>query len=134
MTTQTNAAARMGFKPGQTVVEIGWGEDSDEELRTGVEQLTGQEMADEDSASAVDAVILWFRDEDGELTDAFVDAIGGLKSDGAIWLLTPKVGHDGYIKSSDVAEVAQAVGLSSAVSLSAGQDWAATRLVPAARR
>ena len=38
----------------------------------------------------LDAVLLWWREDDGDLTDALVDAITLLADDGVIWLLTPE--------------------------------------------
>ncbi|WP_241094671.1 DUF3052 family protein, partial [Streptomyces albidoflavus] len=40
------------------------------ELREGIEATTGQELVDEDYYDVTDVVLLWFRDEDGDLTDA----------------------------------------------------------------
>ena len=73
---RTNPAARLGFEPGQVVQEIGYDDDVDQELREGIEELIGQELVDEDYDDVADAVLLWFRDDDGDLTDALVDAIG----------------------------------------------------------
>ena len=72
---RTNPAARLGFQPGQVVQEIGYDDDVDQELREGIEAVIGQELVDEDYDDVADAVVLWFRDEDGDLTDALVDAI-----------------------------------------------------------
>jgi hypothetical protein len=46
-----------------------------------------------DYGNVVDAVVLWWRDEDGDLVDGLVDALTDLVGGGAIWLLTPKVGR-----------------------------------------
>ena len=59
------------------VQEIGYADDVDqEELRQGIQETTGQEHRDEDYNGVANVVLLWFRDEDGDLTDALVDAIG----------------------------------------------------------
>ncbi|CAM3175049.1 DUF3052 domain-containing protein [Streptomyces albus] len=71
---RTNPAARLGFQPGQVVQEIGYDDDVDQELRESIEEITGTELVDEDYGDVADAVVLWFRDEDGDLTDALVDA------------------------------------------------------------
>ncbi|MEU8760718.1 DUF3052 domain-containing protein [Streptomyces sp. NPDC048659] len=125
---RTNPAARLGFEPGQVVQEIGYDDDVDHDLREGIESLIGQELVDEDYDDVADVVLLWFRDEDGDLTDALVDAIGFLEDNGQIWLLTPKTGRDGYIEPSDINDAAQTAGLSPAKSISVAKDWTGTRL------
>lgn len=104
---RTNPAARLGFEPGQVVQEIGFDDDVDHELREGIESLIGQDLVDEDYDDVADVVLLWFRDEDGDLTDALVDVIGLLEDGGQIWLLTPKTGRDGYVEPSDISDAAQ---------------------------
>ncbi|MFJ1937487.1 DUF3052 domain-containing protein [Kitasatospora sp. NPDC088160] len=130
MTTErTNPAARLGFEPGQVVQEIGYDEDVDQDLREGIEVLIGQDLVDEDYDDVADTVLLWFREDDGDLTDALVDAIGLLEEGGMIWLLTPKPGRDGYIEPSDVNEAAQTAGLASTKAISAAADWTGIRLI-----
>ncbi|MET9619351.1 MULTISPECIES: DUF3052 domain-containing protein [unclassified Streptomyces] len=126
---RTNPAARLGFEPGQVVQEIGYDEDVDFDLREGIESIIGSDLVDEDYDDVADAVVLWFRDEDGDLTDALVDTIGLLEDGGVIWLLTPKTGRDGYIEPSDISDAAQTAGLSQTKSVSVAKDWAGSRLV-----
>ncbi|WP_446038413.1 DUF3052 domain-containing protein [Streptomyces sp. SID1121] len=126
---RTNLAARLGFEPGQVVQEIGYDEDVEQELRESIEALIGQDLVDEDYDDVADAVLLWFRDEDGDLTDALVDAIGLIEDGGAVWLMTPKTGRDGYVEPSDINEAGQTAGLSQTRSVSAGKDWTGSRLV-----
>ncbi|MFF8956176.1 DUF3052 domain-containing protein [Streptomyces sp. NPDC014894] len=126
---RTNPAARLGFEPGQVVQEIGYDDDADQDLREGIESVTGQDLVDEEYDDVADVVVLWFRDEDGDLTDALVDSIGLLEDGGLIWLLTPKTGRDGYVEPSDISEAAQTAGLSQTKSISAAKDWAGSRLV-----
>lgn len=126
---RTNPAARLGFEPGQVVQEIGYDDDVDQDLREGIETVIGQDLVDEDYDDVCDVVLLWFRDEDGDLTDALVDAIGLIDEGGQIWLLTPKTGRDGYVEPSDINEAAQTAGLSQTKSINAGRDWAGSRLV-----
>ncbi|MFE6228521.1 DUF3052 domain-containing protein [Streptomyces sp. NPDC057854] len=125
---RTNPAARLGFEPGQVVQEIGYDEDVDQDLREGIESIIGQELMDEEYDDVADAVVLWFRDEDGDLTDTLVDSIGLLEDGGNIWLLTPKTGRDGYIEPSDITDAAQTAGLSQSKSISVAKDWTGTRL------
>ncbi|MFD7828272.1 DUF3052 domain-containing protein [Kitasatospora sp. NPDC059803] len=130
MTTErTNPAARLGFQSGQVVQEIGYDEDVDQDLREGIESITGQDLVDEDYDDVADTVLLWFREDDGDLTDALVDAIGLLQEGGMIWLLTPKSGRDGYVEPGDVNEAVQTAGLSSTKAIGAAPDWAGTRLI-----
>ncbi|MBB5121195.1 MULTISPECIES: DUF3052 domain-containing protein [Streptomyces] len=126
---RTNPAARLGFQPGQVVQEIGYDDDVDQELREAIEEITGQDLVDEDYDDVADAVVLWFRDDDGDLTDALVDAIGMLEDGGDIWLMTPKTGRDGYIEPSDINEASQTAGLSQTKSISVAKDWTGTRMV-----
>jgi hypothetical protein len=77
----------------------------------------------------VDVVLLWWRDDDGDLVDSLADARTDLKAGGVIWLMTPKVGRDGYVDASDVAEAAPTAGLATTSSLSVTDDWSATKLV-----
>ncbi|MFE2299132.1 DUF3052 domain-containing protein [Streptomyces sp. NPDC059445] len=125
---RTNPAARLGFEPGQVVQEIGFDDDVDHELREGIESLIGQDLVDEDYDDVADVVLLWFRDEDGDLTDALVDVISFLEDGGNIWLLTPKTGRDGYVEPSDISDAAQTAGLSQTKSISVGKEWSGTRL------
>ncbi|GAA2305230.1 DUF3052 domain-containing protein [Nonomuraea roseoviolacea subsp. roseoviolacea] len=128
-------AERLGLKPGQVVQEIGWDEDVDEKLRESIENLTGNELLDEDTDDVVDVVLLWWRDGDGDLFDVLSDAMRGLAEGGQIWLLTPKAGRDGHVEPSDIGEDAATAGLSQTSSISAAPDWSGTRLVsPKGRR
>jgi hypothetical protein len=124
-----NLAARLGLKPGQTVQEIGYDDDCDEELRQAVVAITGTELVDDGFDDVVDVVLLWWRDGDGDLVDALVDGLTSLAAGGDIWLLTPKAGRDGHVEPSDISEAAPTAGLSQTTSLSAGRDWSGARLV-----
>lgn len=122
-------ATRLGFKPGQVVQEFGYDDDVDHELRDSIEELTGEELLDEDADDVVDVVLLWWREEDGDLVDGLVDVLGSLSERGVIWLLTPKSGRAGHVEPSDIQEAAPTAGLHATSSISACKDWAGTRLV-----
>jgi hypothetical protein len=122
-------AERMGFAPGMVVQELGYDDDVDDALRLVIETHIGQDMVDEDSDEVVDVVLLWYRDDDGDLVDVLVDAIAPLADNGFIWLLTPKRGLGGYVEPSDIAEAAPTAGLSQTSLATPSPDWAAARLV-----
>jgi hypothetical protein len=122
-------AERLGIQPGMVVQELGYDEDVDERLRTAIVERCGSELADEDADEVVDVVLLWWRDGDGDLVDALVDAIGPLADNGVVWLLTPKAGRPGHVEPSDISEAAPTAGLAQTSSISAAQDWAGARLV-----
>jgi hypothetical protein len=126
---QHGLAEKLGIGPGSVVQEIGWDDDCDEELRQLVRQRTEQDLVDEDYDDVVDVVMLWWRDDDGDLVDALVDALGPLADHGVIWLLTPKSGRPGHVEPSDVSEAAPTAGLQQTSSISAGRDWNGARLV-----
>ncbi|WP_067485128.1 DUF3052 domain-containing protein [Actinomadura hibisca] len=127
--SERSLADRLGLKPGQVVQEIGYDDDVDEELREAIEAVTGTELVDEDYEEVVDVVLLWWREEDGDLFDELTNAMGALTDGGHIWLLTPKAGRDGHVEPSDIGEAAQTAGLSQTSSVSAAQEWSGTRLV-----
>ena len=95
-------AARLGFSSGQVIQEIGYDDDADEELRSSVEAVCGNELVDEDYDDVVDVVLLWWREGDGDLFDALSDALTTLADGGHIWLLTPKAGREGHVEPSDI--------------------------------
>ncbi len=111
------------------VQEIGWDEDVDSDLRDEIMDLIDGEMLDEDAIEAVDVVLLWWRDDDGDVADGLVDALPDLSNDGWIWLMTPKVGRDGFIEPSDLAEGAATAGLSLTTTVNVSADWQAHRVV-----
>ena len=128
-------ARKLGIQRDQVVQEWGWDEDTDDDIRASVEEECGGELLDEDSDEVIDVVLLWWRDGDGDLVDALVDALTPLADGGYIWLLTPKAGREGHVEPSDIGEAAPTAGLSQTSSVSAARDWSGTRLVaPKARR
>jgi hypothetical protein len=122
-------ATRLGITAGLVVQEMGYDDDVDADLRGAVVAVAGSELVDEDYEDVVDVVILWWRDEDGDLVDALVDAIAILADQGVVWLLTPKPGRDGHVEASDISDAAPTAGLQSTSTISASRDWQGTRLV-----
>jgi len=128
-------AVRLGIEVGMTVQEIGFDDDVDLELRTSIEAVIDDELVDEDFDDVVDVVLMWWRDEDGDLIDALMDAIHPLTDHGVVWLMTPKPGRDGHIEPEDIADAAPTAGLQQTSTISAGSHWQGTRLVaPRAKR
>ncbi|HJR39090.1 MAG TPA: DUF3052 domain-containing protein [Nocardioidaceae bacterium] len=126
--TQT-LGGRLGFKPGMVIQELGWDEDVDDDLRVQIEDTIDADMVDGDYGNVVDSVLLWWRDEDGDLVDALVDSLTDLVGGGVIWLLTPKVGRPNSVDPADVAEAAPIAGLATTTTAAVSKDWTATRLV-----
>ena len=122
-------AERLGIEPGMVVQELGWDEDVDDGARATIEEHIGSELLDEDADEVVDVVLLWWREDDGDLVDALMDAMGPLADNGVIWVLTPKTGRDGHVEPSEIAEAVPTAGLAQTSSVSIGSDWSATRLV-----
>jgi hypothetical protein len=128
-------ARRLGVQSGITVQEMGYDEDVDEALRAGIEDVIGSEMVDEEFDDVVDVVLMWWRDDDGDLGDALIDAMGPLTDQGVVWLMTPKPGRDGHVEAEDIADAAPTAGLQQTSTISAGSQWQGTRLVaPRAKR
>ena len=121
-------ADRFGIEPGMVVMEMGYDDDVDEDLRDTLIDRCG-ELVDEDTDEVVDVVLLWWREDDGDLVDALMDAIVPLAESGVVWLLTPKNGRDGYVEPSEISEAAPTAGLAQTSTLSAAKDWTGTRLV-----
>ncbi len=122
-------AARMGFAPGMVVQELGWDNDTDDSLRVSIEDAIDADMVDGDYGNVVDGVLLWFRDDDGDLVDSLVDSLTDLVRGGAIWLLTPKIGRPNAVDAADISEAAPIAGLAQTSSATVSKDWSATRLV-----
>lgn len=122
------AAEKLGLAQGMVVQELGWDDDVDDDLRVTIEDAVDGELIEE-AMEAVDVVLLWWRDDDGDLVDGIVDALTDLSDTGVVWLLIPKVGRGGHVDPADISEAATTAGLSQTTTVSVSQDWAATRLV-----
>jgi hypothetical protein len=119
----------MGFTPGSVVQELGWDEDVDDELRIQIEDAIDADLVDGDYGNVVDSVLLWWRNDDGDLVDALVDSLTDLAAGGVIWLLTPKIGRTNAVEAADVTEAAPVAGLAITTTAMVSNDWTATRLV-----
>ena len=119
---------RLGFKPGTVVQELGWDDDVDDSIRAAIEDAIDSDLVAGDYGDVVDVVLLWWRDDDGDLVDALVDALTDLADGGVIWLLTPKVGRPRAVEAADITEAAPVAGLAVTTTMSVSADWTATRL------
>lgn len=119
----------MGIKKGDLILEVGHGHQSDSTVRDSICSITGTDLLDGHSQEVVDAVIIWWRDGDGDLVDELMDALTYLSQTGAIWVLTPKVGREGHVEPSEIQDAAPTAGLSQTSTISIAADWTATRLV-----
>jgi hypothetical protein len=126
---ETSPASRLGLTAGMVVQELGWDNDTDDDLRVSIEDTIDADMVDGDYGNVVDAVLLWWRKDDGDLVDGLVDSLTDLVGGGAIWLLTPKVGRPGAVEPADITEAAPIAGLSQTTTAAVSKDWSATRLV-----
>ncbi|MGB7448099.1 MAG: DUF3052 domain-containing protein [Ornithinimicrobium sp.] len=122
------AVAKLGFKPGHIVVEFGYDDDVDSDFRATVEQAAAA-LEDEAYDGVVDAVLLWWRDGEGDLTDELVDALTMVEDGGFIALLTPGMRRSDRVEAPDVQEACTTSGLTASGPVPVGPDWQAQRLV-----
>jgi len=121
--------SRMGFEKGQVILEVGHSSDCDEDFRKQLIDITGEPLIENEANEVVDAVLIWFREDDGDLADELVDALTFLSESGPIWVLTPKVGRDGHVHPSDIQDAANTAGLSQTSTIAAAPNWSATKIV-----
>ena len=124
-----SSAGKLGFTAGQVIQEFGYDSDVDDDLRFAIEDLTSSELEDEDYSGVADAVVIWWREDDGDLVDTVVDALTNLADHGFIVVLTPKAGRIGHVEASDIEEAATTAGLHTSGTVNACEDWTATKLV-----
>ena len=122
-------AERLGVRPGTLVQSIGEDDDTDPDLLAACAEVAGEPLVPEDADDVVDIVLLWWREDDGDLVDALVDARRNLAEAGVVWLLTPKTGRPGHVDASDVQEAVPTAGLAQTSTVSAAAAWSGIRLV-----
>lgn len=122
-------AASIGIPTGSIVQEIGFDDDSAQDVREAFVAASGNELVDYDYADVVDCALVWFREEDDDLVDLLVDAISPLTENGVVWLMTPKPGRPGHVTPADITDSAPTAGLQVTKTVSASKDWQGTRLV-----
>lgn len=119
----------MGFTKGDLILEIGYAADCDDSLRAKIKGITNTEFIQVDPTEVIDAVLLWWRDDDGDLIDELMDALTFLSETGPIWVMTPKMGRANYVEASEIQDAAPIAGLSVTSTIAVATDWTATRLV-----
>ena len=119
----------MGLAKDDLVLEVGHDSDCDSTLRDELMSMTGTDFLQGSTSEVVDAVIIWWRDGDGDLVDELMDALTYLLENGAIWVMTPKAGRAGHVEPSDIQDAAPIAGLSVTSTIALAKDWTATRLV-----
>jgi hypothetical protein len=119
----------MGLAKDDLVLEVGHDSDCDSTLRDELMSITGTEFLQESTSEVVDAVIIWWREGDGDLVDELMDGLTYLVENGAIWVMTPKAGRAGHVEPSDIQDAAPIAGLSVTSTIALAKDWTATRLV-----
>jgi hypothetical protein len=119
----------MGLAKDDLVLEVGRDSDCDSTLRDQMMAITGTIFLEGSTSEVVDAVIIWWREGDGDLVDELMDGLTYLSETGPIWVLTPKAGRDGHVEPSDIQDAAPIAGLSVTSTIALAKDWTATRLV-----
>ena len=119
----------MGFAKDDLVLEVGLDSDCDSTIRDQIMGITGTTFLEDAASEVVDAVVLWWRDGDGDLVDELVDALTYLSEAGPIWVLTPKLGRPYHVEPSEIQDAAPTAGLSQTSTIPISKDWTATRLV-----
>lgn len=127
----SNAGGALGFTSGQTVQEFGFDDDVEENLRREVVTQTGTALVDEDFEDVVDAALVWWRDDDGDvddLTDLLVDVQANLDGAGLIWVLTPKARTTGAVDAGEIEEAARTAGMHATSAAAVGEHWSGIRV------
>ena len=119
----------MGFAKGDLILEVGHDSDCDSTLRDRLMSITGTTFLAGSTSEVVDAVILWWRDGDGDLVDELMDALTFLTEHGSIWVMTPKAGRAGHVEPSEIQDAAPITGLCQTSTIALAKDWSATHLV-----
>jgi hypothetical protein len=119
----------MGLAKDDLVLEVGRDSDCDSTLRDQIMAITGTTFLEGSTSEVVDAVIIWWREGDGDLVDELMDGLTYLSETGPIWVLTPKAGRDGHVEPSDIQDAAPIAGLSVTSTIALAKDWTATRLL-----
>lgn len=132
-TLEGTVVTSLGLSQGMVVQEFGYDADASEALRAAIASATGEDLVDEDYGDVTDAAIVWFREDDDDLTDLLVDVQSLLDSGGQVTLLTPKSGKQGHVPPREVEESSSLAGLHATSSFVVDAHWTATVLVEKGR-
>ena len=124
-----SAPTPLNVKRGQYVQEIGYDDDVDLGLREALEAALEEELADEDVDDVFDAIVMWWRSDDPDLTAALVDAQTPLADGGGRGLRPPQPHRPGHIRPADISDAAPTAGMHVTSTVSAAPDWSGYRLV-----
>lgn len=119
---------KLDLEKGQRIQEVGWDTDADSSISEAIENFLGEDLLEEDTDEVVDVILMWWRDEDGDLVDGLVDVTRPMAEDGRIWLLTPGTGRPGAVDPGVIDESAQLAGLTGTSAIRLGQ-WQGNCLV-----
>ena len=86
----------MGFAKGELILEIGYGADCDDALRADIKNIVATDFLENSTNEVVDAVLLWFREDDGDLVDELMDAMAYLSDQegGPVQCVVLQNGHE----------------------------------------
>lgn len=124
------AVSRLEFRADMVVQEFGWDSDVDDTIRQEIEGIIGSPLEDEYYKGVSDAVIVWWREDDPDLTDLLVDALTALDGGGVVWLFTPTAGQPGAPERHEIEEAAQTAALHTTTSFVLCPGWSAIKLLP----
>lgn len=119
---------KLGLREEQIVLELGYDDDVEEDLRAAAEQVVGSPLEDEAYDGVVDVVLLWWRDGEGDLTDELVDSLTTLEEGGCIVLLTPGAGRDDRVPAADIQDACTTCSMTASGAVALGE-WMGQRLV-----
>ncbi|MFY9262838.1 MAG: DUF3052 domain-containing protein [Actinomycetaceae bacterium] len=126
------SADAYGFSKGAIIQEFGYDEDVDFEFRQSIENATGEFLEDEDYRGAADAVLAWWRSDDGDvddLADYLVDCTASLDEGASeIWLVVPGHQSDYRVSTIEIEEASQTAGLSVTRAHGLESGWTAYRI------
>ena len=121
------------FESGQLIQEFGFDDDVDMELRSTIEETTGEELEDEDYRGSADGAIAWWRSDDGDtddLADLLVDCRAGFADEDAyIWLIVPDPSQPLTVPVEDIDGAARTAGLMVTTTRYLPTGWTAFQIV-----
>lgn len=120
---------KLGFKAGQIVIEFGYDEDVNEDFRAAIAEIVESPLEDEAYDGVVDAVLLWWREGDGDLTDELVDALTMVEEGGFIAVATPGINSPDRVEAHELQDACNTSGLTAAGAVPIGTAWVSQRLV-----